>query len=129
MRRRRRTCKGRRRRRRVHCCARLRGRRGEERRGRAEGRAVRAGASLARGRRGIISSKGRVLSPGRKLRLEERKRRSLQVPKLHGQMLKQYQRKYNMEVIRQGAPPLPIPSTPEEDAALVAEGVLPPQAE
>ena len=91
--------------------------------------AGRAGASLARERGGIKSSRGRVLSPGRQLRLAERKRRSLQVPKLHGEMLAKYQRKYNMEVIRQGAPPLPIPLAPEEDATLVAEGVLPPQAE
>jgi len=31
-----------------------------------------------------------------------------------------------MEVIRQGLPPLPIPLTPEMDAQLVSEGVLPP---
>jgi hypothetical protein len=33
---------------------------------------------------------------------------------------------YQMEVIRQGMPPLPIPLTPEMDDQLVAEGVLPP---
>jgi hypothetical protein len=91
--------------------------------------AAHAGASLSRERRGIKSSRGHVLSPGRKLRIEERKRRSLQKPNLQGAMLDAYQRKYNMEVIRQGAPPLPIPLTPAEDATLVAEGVLPPQAE
>jgi len=31
-----------------------------------------------------------------------------------------------MEAIRKGLPPLPIPLTPEMDAQLVAEGVLPP---
>ena len=36
---------------------------------------------------------------------------------------------YQMEVIRQGMPPLPIPLTPEMDEQLVAEGVLPPQEE
>ena len=33
---------------------------------------------------------------------------------------------YQMEVIRKGMPPLPIPLTPEMDNQLVAEGVLPP---
>ncbi len=39
-------------------------------------------------------------------------------------------RKYNLELIRAGGEkgiPLPIPLTPEEDAMLVNEGVLPPQ--
>lgn len=36
---------------------------------------------------------------------------------------------YQMEVIRQGMPPLPIPLTPEQDDQLVAEGVLPPLEE
>jgi hypothetical protein len=36
---------------------------------------------------------------------------------------------YQMEVIRQGMPPLPIPLTAEMDEQLVAEGVLPPQEE
>jgi hypothetical protein len=35
---------------------------------------------------------------------------------------------YQMEVIRQGMPPLPIPLTQEMDDQLVAEGVLPPAA-
>jgi hypothetical protein len=35
-------------------------------------------------------------------------------------------RQYQMEVIRAGMPPLPIPLTPEMDDQLVAEGVLPP---
>jgi hypothetical protein len=34
---------------------------------------------------------------------------------------------YQMEVIRQGLPPLPVPLTPEMDQQLVNEGVLPPQ--
>ncbi len=33
---------------------------------------------------------------------------------------------YQMEVIRQGMPPLPIQLTPEQDSQLVEEGVLPP---
>lgn len=35
-------------------------------------------------------------------------------------------RQYQMEVIRAGMPPLPIPLTPEMDEQLVQEGVLPP---
>ena len=30
-----------------------------------------------------------------------------------------------MEVLRKGMPPLPVPLTPEMDAQLVSEGVLP----
>ena len=37
-------------------------------------------------------------------------------------------RQYQMEVIRQGMPPLPIPLTQDMDDQLVAEGVLPPSA-
>jgi len=50
-------------------------------------------------------------------------------PKLTGDDLQQHLREYQMEVIRQGLPPLPIPLTPEMDAQLVAEGVLPPLEE
>ena len=38
-------------------------------------------------------------------------------------------REYQMEVIRSGMPPLPIPLTEEMDEQLVAEGVLPPVGE
>ncbi len=38
-------------------------------------------------------------------------------------------RDYQMEVIREGMPPLPIQLTPEQDDQLVAEGVLPPLEE
>lgn len=34
--------------------------------------------------------------------------------------------KYQMDVLRQGMPPLPVQLTPEQDAQLVEEGVLPP---
>ena len=37
-------------------------------------------------------------------------------------------RQYQMEVIRQGMPPLPIPLTQDMDDQLVAEGILPPGA-
>ena len=48
-------------------------------------------------------------------------------PKYTGEALQQHLKDYNMEVIRQGLPPLPIPLTPEQDAQLVKEGVLPAQ--
>ncbi len=38
-------------------------------------------------------------------------------------------RQYQMEVIRAGMPPLPIPLTQEMDDQLVAEGILPPDSE
>lgn len=47
-------------------------------------------------------------------------------PKYTGEELERHLREYQMECIRQGLPPLPIPLTPEMDAQLVAEGVLPP---
>ncbi len=68
----------------------------------------------------------RVLSPGRQLRLEEERRRAETIPDLHGQVLEKHLQEYNMQAIREGAPPLPIPLTPEQDAQLVEEGVLPP---
>jgi hypothetical protein len=68
----------------------------------------------------------RVLSPGRQLRLEEERRRAETIPDLHGQVLEKHLQEYNMQAIREGAPPLPIPLTPEQDAQLVEEGILPP---
>lgn len=47
-------------------------------------------------------------------------------PKYSGQELERHLQEYQMEVIRQGLPPLPIPLTPEMDQQLVQEGVLPP---
>ncbi|MFH0909668.1 MAG: hypothetical protein V1929_12990 [bacterium] len=48
-------------------------------------------------------------------------------PKYTGDELAKHLYEYQMEVIRQGLPPLPIPLTPEQDAQLVTEGLLPPQ--
>ncbi len=48
-------------------------------------------------------------------------------PKYTGEELTKHLQEYQMEVIRQGLPPLPIPLTAEMDAKLVQEGVLPPQ--
>lgn len=47
-------------------------------------------------------------------------------PAYSGAELQKHLYDYQMEVIRQGLPPLPIPLTPEQDAQLVKEGVLPP---
>ena len=48
-------------------------------------------------------------------------------PKLQGAELEKHLQQYQMEVIRKGMPPLPIPLTQEMDSQLVQEGVLPPQ--
>lgn len=48
-------------------------------------------------------------------------------PKYTGAELERHLQEYQLEVIRQGLPPLPIPLTPEMDARLVAEGILPPR--
>ena len=45
---------------------------------------------------------------------------------LTGDALKKHLEEYQMNLIRNGQPALPMPLTPEMDAKLVAEGVLPP---
>ena len=65
----------------------------------------------------------------RRARREELERRRAEPPpepQLTGEALEQHLKEYQMEVIRQGLPPLPIPLTPEMDEQLVSEGVLPP---
>lgn len=57
---------------------------------------------------------------------EQRRREPPPEPLLTGEELQQHLQDYQMEVIRQGLPPLPIPLTPEMDAQLVHEGILPP---
>jgi hypothetical protein len=49
------------------------------------------------------------------------------VPELTGEALKKHLEQVQMDAIRNGLPPLPLPLTPEMDAQLVQEGVLPPQ--
>ena len=44
-------------------------------------------------------------------------------PKMTGPELEKHLQNYQLEVIRQGLPPLPIPLTPEMDAQLVAESI------
>jgi hypothetical protein len=48
--------------------------------------------------------------------------------KYTGAELEKHLRDYQMEVLRKGLPPLPVPLTPEMDNQLVGEGVLTPQA-
>lgn len=77
-----------------------------------------------------------VANPGRPTYAERRRARAEQMqreaaqpppePKYTGAELETHLHEYQMEVIRQGLPPLPIPLTPEQDAQLVAEGYLPP---
>lgn len=47
-------------------------------------------------------------------------------PMYTGAELEKHLNEYQMEVIRQGLPPLPIPLTDEMDQQLVNEGILPP---
>ena len=47
-------------------------------------------------------------------------------PKYTGEELEKHLNEYQMEVIRQGMPPLPVQLSPDRDAQLVAEGFLPP---
>ncbi len=51
----------------------------------------------------------------------------MEPPKMSDQELEKHLKEYQMQVIRDGDPPLPIELTPEMDAQLVKEGVLPPQ--
>lgn len=50
-----------------------------------------------------------------------------EAPKLTGEALKKHLEQVQMDAIRNGLPPLPLPLTPEMDAQLVSEGILPPQ--
>lgn len=48
-------------------------------------------------------------------------------PRLTGEALRKHLEQVQMNAIREGLPPLPMPLTPEMDAQLVSEGVLDPQ--
>ena len=50
-----------------------------------------------------------------------------EVPRLTGAALRAHLENVQMNAIREGMPPLPLPLTPEMDAQLVSEGVLDPQ--
>lgn len=62
----------------------------------------------------------------RQMRQQQRAVEPPPQPKYTGAELEKHLNEYQMEVIRQGLPPLPIPLTPEMDQQLVNEGVLPP---
>ena len=65
--------------------------------------------------------------------MERRQQRTVSVPppmpapQLSGTELQKHLQDYQMEVIRQGLPPLPMQLSREQDDQLVREGVLPPQ--
>ena len=64
----------------------------------------------------------------RRLRMLERQK-PIEVPKptYTGEALEKHLQEYQMEILRGGTmPPLPVQLSPENDAKLVEEGVLPP---
>jgi hypothetical protein len=62
----------------------------------------------------------------RRRRLEEMRERAAVARKLTEEEAEKRLQNYQMELIRKGLTPLPMQLTPEMDAQLVAEGVLPP---
>lgn len=62
----------------------------------------------------------------RMMRQQQRAAEPPPQPKYTGVELEKHLNDYQMDVIRQGLPPLPIPLTPEMDQQLVNEGILPP---
>ena len=63
----------------------------------------------------------------KKIRTEAEKEVIAQKEKEAAAEMEKNLRAKNLDIIRAGQPPLPIQLTPEEDALLVKEGVLPPQ--
>ena len=62
----------------------------------------------------------------RRKEMEKKRQVAMKEPKFQGAELEQHLKDYQMEVLRKGLPPLPVPLTPEMDNQLVEEGVLPP---
>jgi hypothetical protein len=58
--------------------------------------------------------------------LERQKPVEVPKPMYSGEELEKHLQEYQMEVIRQGLPPLPVQLTADRDAQLVTEGFLPP---
>ena len=58
--------------------------------------------------------------------LERQKPVEVPKPMYSGEELEKHLQNYQMEVIRQGLPPLPVQLTADRDAQLVSEGFLPP---
>ena len=65
----------------------------------------------------------------RQRQLERQKPIGIPKPVLTGAELEKHLQDYQMKVIREGLPPLPVQLTPDRDAQLVAEGYLLPQDE
>jgi len=64
----------------------------------------------------------------RRKRLEEMRQRATAAQKLSDEDVEKRLQEYQMDLIRKGLTPLPIPLTEEMDSKLVKEGVLPPVA-
>ena len=62
-----------------------------------------------------------------KSRREALRVKQVEAPKLTGEDLQKHLEQYQMDLIRKGAPPLPMPLTKDMDDQLVKEGVLAPQ--
>jgi hypothetical protein len=58
---------------------------------------------------------------------QQKKAEQPETPPLTGEALRKHLEDVQMNAIREGLPPLPLPLTPEMDAQLVNEGILPPQ--
>jgi hypothetical protein len=74
-------------------------------------------------------AKARRLSYAERRRARQLARQKpVEIPKpvYSGAELEKHLQEYQMEVIREGLPPLPVQLTPDRDAQLVAEGFLPP---
>ncbi len=85
------------------------------------------GAGRSEGGQSASSDGSRRLSYAERLRRRRAERvREIEPPGLQGEDLKKHLESYQMELIRKGMPPLPMELTPEMDAQLVSEGVLPP---
>ena len=84
-----------------------------------------------RRKRPTYAERRRARRERRQQRKREQQARAAQAkpaePKFTGEELRKHLEEYQMELIRQGLPPLPLPLTPEMDEQLVTEGVLPPQ--
>jgi len=63
----------------------------------------------------------------RRSRLASSTAQKPETPRLTGEALKKHLQSVQMDAIRDGLPPLPLPLTKEMDDQLVSEGVLPPQ--
>ncbi len=84
-----------------------------------------ATAAAAPSSRFPTSGSGRRFGSGRSMPPPPAPAQPVQ-PKLTGAALEAHLQEYQKEVLRKGMPPLPVALTPENDAQLVQEGVLPP---